>query len=161
MINTQRLNALPKPGPIVFFRSCMTTTQYPEAHTNTVTLLSHLGFTPVVVQDQTCCLGFSYFGGLIEKTPMMITNARIMALFASYAQEIATVCNACFSTLNYYQTLIQSDPALAEQVNSKLKKYKLQLPQAPLKVWHLLELLYGLKTKFPETPPKKVTKIKA
>ncbi|MHA1712471.1 MAG: heterodisulfide reductase-related iron-sulfur binding cluster [Candidatus Ranarchaeia archaeon] len=161
MINSLRLNQIPLEGPIVFFRSCMTTTQYPHVHVDSVRLLERLGYTVHVVREQTCCAGFSFFGGLTDEKPLVLSNARNMALFASYANDVVTVCNACFATLNLYQRVMEKQPELAVEVHKKLRKYRMSLPEKPLKVWHLLELLYAVKAKFPNPSPKKLGRIKA
>lgn len=161
MINQERLALIPTEGPIVFFRSCMTSMQYPHVQTDTMNLLSHLGYQPHIVQDQTCCAGFSYFSSLTDKYPLLLANARNFALFAEVSPEIVTVCNACFSTLNFFQRQMDADHSLAEKIKKRLKKYKLNYPAAEeINLWHLLELLYAIKEKFPVQPSETIANLK-
>ena len=161
MINTERLKQIPTEGPIVFFRSCMTSMQYPHVQTDTLNLLTHFGYQPKIERDQTCCTGFSYYSSLADQYPVLLTNARNMALFAEYSLNVVTVCNACFSTLNFFQKQMNKNPALAIKITNRLKKYKLLLPdQDQMRIWHLLELLYAIRDKFPTEPHEALNDLK-
>lgn len=140
----------------------MTALQYPKVHADTITLLEKLGYNVHTVDDQTCCTGFSYHGGLYDMLPLLVTNARNMALFAKYTNNIVTVCNACFSTLNLYNTTMKTNSNLASQVTQRLQRVKL-IPPSPdaIKIWHLLEVLYAQQKVFPLTPLPEVKAIKA
>lgn len=98
-----------------------------------------LGIELVEIEDWNCCGATTAFS--LYQDDGLYLVARIMAL-ANQQQlnEIVTVCNACYTTLNKASEYLQSDSVAHNKINERLKTEGLVLAEI-LPIRHYLELL--------------------
>ncbi len=148
-MNEKRLEEIPTEGPFYIFKSCLTNDTYPGIDASTRAILKKLGIKLVDTDEQTCCGGYVYFSSLSSLETMLATVARNFSVIEELASDVLVLCNACFNTFNYFETVIREKPTLMRQTNKILTKISRRY-NGNIRFWHIAEFIYKIKDKIKE-----------
>lgn len=99
-----------------------------------------LGIEFIEIDDWNCCGATAFFS--LDETDALTLSGRIFALAEKAGlNQIATVCNACYTTLRKVKKTLENHPDKTEKVNARLAGEGLAIGQ-PLPVRHYLEVLF-------------------
>ncbi|MDY6951770.1 MAG: CoB--CoM heterodisulfide reductase iron-sulfur subunit B family protein [Thermodesulfobacteriota bacterium] len=102
-------------------------------------ILRKLGVEFTEIKDFNCC---GYPLRNFNFKAFVLSSARNLALAEKKNISLMTVCNCCFGNLKYVDHLMKADPALADEVNTTLKKEGLTY-EGRIEAFHLLDVLFN------------------
>ena len=106
---------------------------------STEAVCRELGIELAEIKDWNCCGATSYWS--TQDLKSYILPARTMALAEKQGfNEIANICNACYSTLRKAQIKLNEDEELREKVNIALNEEGLEYTGG-LEIRHFMEIL--------------------
>ncbi|WP_245629036.1 (Fe-S)-binding protein [Alicyclobacillus shizuokensis] len=99
---------------VMFFRGCIMDVMFSSINRQTTELLRHLGWSPIVPEEQTCCGALHAHAGDLEFSKEL-AKKNIMAFEASGARVIVHNAGGCGAMLYEYKHLFEGDSEWAER----------------------------------------------
>jgi heterodisulfide reductase subunit B len=129
-----------------YFPGCMIPFRLPHFELTMREVLRRLDVELITDEGHTCCPDPTTFPG-VDIEAWFTVGARNIAVSESSNRDTVALCSGCFHTLSIMKHTLQSDEAIRERVNKRLKKVGLQATgEVTVKnILHVLHEDVGLK----------------
>ncbi|MFX1479509.1 MAG: heterodisulfide reductase-related iron-sulfur binding cluster, partial [Promethearchaeota archaeon] len=129
-----------KENTFAFFLGCLMPNRYPAIEKATKYVMDKLGYTLLDMERATCCPAPGVFRSF-NKLDWMVSAARNLCIAEKLDQDILTVCNGCFGTLQEVNKHLKENEEHRELVNKKLKLLGDYEFKGTIRVRHIAEVL--------------------
>ncbi|MHA1820613.1 MAG: CoB--CoM heterodisulfide reductase subunit B [Promethearchaeota archaeon] len=123
-----------------FFLGCIMPNRYPQIEKTTRLVMEKLGVKLYEMEKATCCPAPGVFRSFSIED-WYTAGARNICIAEKLGQDILTVCNGCFGTLNDVNTRLKEDDELRDKVNERLKDIGDYEYKGTIRVRHIGEFL--------------------
>lgn len=125
---------------LVLFESCCGASHYPGIGNSSKYILDRLRIDYKILDEQSCCGGFAYYGNDLDINEIVLIGARNQGIIENESEIVTSVCPSCFSS-NLEVNKILSNEENKKQVNDVLSTIGKEV-NGNLNITHIQEILY-------------------